>query len=71
MVISDLHPSVGEVADGLGAEVMSGGTIGASTGAVPSAVASRMGIETEHEGATNVGRSLGPIAHWSQHLDDG
>jgi hypothetical protein len=44
MVTSDLHPSVGEVANGLGMEVMSGGTIGAVARAVPNAVDSRIGV---------------------------
>jgi hypothetical protein len=71
MVTSDLHPSVGEVANGLGMEVMSGGTIGAVARAVPNAVDSRIGVETEHEGTTTVWCSLTPSAHSSQHLDHG
>jgi hypothetical protein len=70
MVISDSHPSVGEVANGLGAEVMSGGMISAVAWPVPNAVGSKIGVETEHGGAAKVGCSLIPSAQSSQHPED-
>jgi len=71
MVNSDLQPLVSTVASGLGGEVTSGELTGAAAVAVPSAVDSKTGVETEQGGATKVGRWLTPREQASQHLKVG